>query len=111
VETHVAHLTENLNAMKNLVYGASTLLVGDDVANAVLHYAAILAEARASDVVDIPTCDETGFGVHASVVLGPGMPVMAIVAPDDALEQEDPAFVAELTARIGLVLSGSKRSH
>ena len=46
-----------LETMKNLMYGDMRILVTDDVADAILHYAAILAQIRASDVVAVPTVD------------------------------------------------------
>lgn len=92
--------------MKSLIYGASSILVGDDVASAVLHYATVLAQARESDVVDIPTVDDVGIAAHASVVLGPGVAVMAVDAPEDALETEAPDFVEQLAGRVNLILAG-----
>ena len=94
--------------MKTLIYDSASILVGDDVAQAVLHYAAILASTRESDVVDIPTCDEAGCAAVASVVLGPGVPVMALGAPEDAMEQEDTPFVDEITCRVGEVMAGKR---
>lgn len=94
--------------MKNLSYGAATILVSDATASAVLHYAAILVQTGGGDVVDVPTSDDDGQGAHASIVLGPGVPVMATTAPDDALEHEDRDFVAEMTGRVALAMSGPR---
>jgi hypothetical protein len=95
--------------MKNLGYGSATILVSDAAASAVLHYAAILAQTGGGDVVDVPTTDGDGFGVFASVVLGPGIPVMATNAPDDVLEDDDRDFVAEITSRVGVAMTGVPR--
>jgi len=93
--------------MKYLGYGAATILVSDAAASAVLHYAAILMQIGGGDVVDVPTTDDHGAFAHASVVLGPGIPVMATNAPDDVLEGEDRDFVDEITGRVAVVLAGA----
>ena len=93
--------------MKNLGYGSAMILVSDAAASAVLHYAAILAQTGGGDVVEVPTTDDDGLLAHASVVLGPGIPVMAMNAPDDALEDDDRDFVAEITGRVGLAMRGA----
>jgi hypothetical protein len=95
--------------MKYPSYGAAKILTSDAAASAVLHYAAILARTRDADVVDVPTSDADGLLAYASVVLDPGVPVMAENAPDDALEEEDRDFVDELTARVGLALADASR--
>lgn len=91
--------------MKNLGYGSATILVTDAAASAVLHYAAVLARTGGGDVVDVPTCDEYGVAATASVVLGPGVPVLATNASDDLLEDDDPDFVQELTSRVARALA------
>jgi len=96
--------------MKNLGYGAATILVSDATASAVLHYAAILAQTGGGDVVDVPTSDDDGLGAHASIVLGPGIPVMATNAPADALEDDDRDFVAEITGRVAIAMKGAPDS-
>lgn len=90
--------------MKYLGYGSATILVGDAAAAAVLHYAAILAQTGGADVVEVPTCDEDGSTASASVVLGPGIPVLTTNAPDDLMEDDDQDFVAELTGRVAIAL-------
>nr|UXN30522.1 hypothetical protein N8D75_17505 [Curtobacterium flaccumfaciens] len=91
--------------MKQIGYGSATILVSDAAASAVLHYAAILAQTGGGDVVDIPTSDDDGVAANATVVLGPGIPVMATNAPDDVLESEDQDFVDELTGRVAVALA------
>jgi hypothetical protein len=93
--------------MKNLGYGSATILVSDAAASAVLHYAAILAQTGGGDVVDVPTTDDDGQCARASIVVGPGIAVMATNAPDDALEDEDRDFVAEMTGRVSVVRGGA----
>ncbi|MBF4616424.1 hypothetical protein [Curtobacterium sp. VKM Ac-1376] len=95
--------------MKYLGYGSATILVSDAAASAVLHYAAILVQTGGGDVVDVPTCDDDGTFALASVVLGPGIPVLATNAPADVLEDEDRDFVDEITGRVGVAMAGAPR--
>jgi hypothetical protein len=90
--------------VKHIVYGLSSVVAADDVAHALIHYAAVLGQARSSDVVAVPTVDLNGTGTVTSIVLGPGIPVLVEDAPDDDLETPDPDFVAELTRRTRDVL-------
>lgn len=93
--------------MNYLVYGLSSILTSSEAATAVLHYAAALAQSSLTDVVTVPTVDLTGQTTTVSLVLGPGIPILAEEAPDDALEQADTAFVNEIAARTRAVLAGS----
>ena len=93
--------------MKNLGYGSATIQVSDAAASVVLHYAAILGQTGGGDVVDVPTADHDGASAYASVVLGPGIPVMATNAPDDVLEDDDRDFVAEITGRVAVAINGT----
>jgi hypothetical protein len=97
------------SVMKNLGYGSATILVSDATASTVLHYAAILAQTGGGDVVDVPTTDDAGLMAHASVVLGPGIPVMATNAPDDLLEDDNRDFVADITGRVGVAMTGTPK--
>lgn len=89
--------------MKYIVYGVNKVITGDEIAQAVLEYAAALAENGTTDIVDVPTADDYGQAAVASLLLGTAGQVMVEVAPDDALEPEDDALVAELKRRTELV--------
>ncbi|TPG05607.1 hypothetical protein [Curtobacterium flaccumfaciens] len=82
--------------MKHIVYGLSSVIAADDVAHALVHYAAVLAQARASDVVEVPTVDLNGLPTVTSMLLGPGIPLLIESAPDDELETARPEFVEHL---------------
>ncbi|PZE26238.1 hypothetical protein [Curtobacterium sp. MCLR17_042] len=97
--------------MKHIVYGLTSVIASDDVAHALVHYAAVLAQARASDVLNVPTVDLTGSQTVTSIVLGPGIPVLVESAPDDELELPSPGFVDQLTQRTrDLISDGSFRT-
>jgi hypothetical protein len=86
--------------MKNLVYGNSRVMTSDATADAVLAYSVVLAQNSTTDVVEVPTADAHGVATTVGLLLGPAMTVMTEPAPDDELEPEDDAFVAELRRRI-----------
>lgn len=96
--------------MKHVIYGLSAVITTDDVADALIHYAAIVAQAQASDVVAVPTVDLAGYPEVTSIVLGPGVPVLVSGAPDDELETPHPDFVNDLTNRTrDLIADGPRR--
>lgn len=92
--------------MKYVIYGENKVLTGDAIAEAVLAYAAALGENGTTDIVEIPTADDQGFGVTAEVLLGPASQVMVEPAPEDELEPEDDDLVNELRRRIAEVGGG-----
>ncbi|WIB33091.1 GAF and ANTAR domain-containing protein [Curtobacterium sp. MCSS17_005] len=86
--------------MKNLVYGSERVMTGDAIADAVLAYSVVLAQNSTTDVVNVPTFDVDGLATRMGLVLGPAIAVMTEPAPDDELEPDDPAFIADITRRI-----------
>lgn len=92
--------------MKYVVYGDTRVMTGDAIAEAVLAYAAALGENGTTDIVEIPTADGDGAGVHTEMLLGPASQVMLEVAPDDELEPEDEDLVNELVRRTEAVGGG-----
>ncbi|WP_267419854.1 MULTISPECIES: GAF and ANTAR domain-containing protein [unclassified Curtobacterium] len=86
--------------MKYLVYGSDRVMTGDSIADAVLAYSVVLAQHSTTDIVDVPTADAHGAAASVGLLLGPAIAVMSEPAPDDELEPEDTAFVAEITRRI-----------
>ncbi|MBF4616066.1 hypothetical protein [Curtobacterium sp. VKM Ac-1376] len=93
--------------MKYLVYGLSSILTSSAAATAVLQYTAALGQSALTDVVTMPAVDLTGAETFVSLVLGPGIPVLAEEAADDLLEPADLDFVDEIAARTRAVLAGT----
>jgi cytosine/adenosine deaminase-related metal-dependent hydrolase len=92
--------------MKYVIYGEHRILTGDAIANAALAYAAVLGEHGTTDIVEIPTSDQSGMAAVAEVLLGPASQIMLEPAPDDELEPEDEQLVAELQRRTAEVGGG-----
>ena len=89
--------------MKYIVYGENRVMTGDAIAEAVIAYAAALGQNGTTDIVDVPTSDEHGSATTAELLLGPASQLMIETAPDDELEPEDEALVAELVRRAAAV--------
>jgi hypothetical protein len=89
--------------MKYIVYGENRVMTGDEIAEAVIAYAAALGQNGTTDIVDVPTSDEHGSATTAELLLGPASQLMIENAPDDELEPEDDALVAELVRRAAAV--------
>jgi hypothetical protein len=89
--------------MKYIVYGENRVMTGDAIAEAVIAYAAALGQNGTTDIVDVPTSDEHGTATTAELLLGPASQLMIEIAPDDELEPEDEALVAELVRRAAAV--------
>ena len=86
--------------MKYLVYGNDRVMTGDAAAEAVLAYSVVLAQNSTTDFVEVPTADAHGAATTVGLLLGPAIAVLAEEAPDDELEPEDTAFVAEINRRV-----------
>lgn len=89
--------------VKYVIYGENKVMTGDEIAKAVLSYAAALGENGTTDIVEIPTADENGMSVTAELLLGPASQIMIEPAPDDELEPEDEDLVNELVRRTAAV--------
>ncbi|HEV7951431.1 MAG TPA: hypothetical protein VGP24_16840 [Glaciihabitans sp.] len=63
--------------MKHITFGDKSLLVGDDVADMLLEYAAFLTSSGAGDTVQVHAIGSDGSDVTASFLLGPGVTMMA----------------------------------
>jgi hypothetical protein len=66
--------------MKHITFGDKSLLVGDEVADALLQYAAFLANEGRGDTVEIRAISSDGDEVTATFLLGPGVTMMAETA-------------------------------
>jgi hypothetical protein len=84
--------------MKHIQYDSSTILTSDDVADAVIEYAAALAGDDRADTVAIPSVAHDGTMTTTKVLIGPSSELVIEDAEEDELEAEDREFVARLRA-------------
>jgi hypothetical protein len=92
--------------MQYLTYAGVPLLTSDAAADVTLAYCSALAHSRITDVVHLPSIDATGVPMRVAMVLGAGIPVLALPAPDDVLEPDDHDFVHDLQMRTAAVQQG-----
>jgi hypothetical protein len=81
--------------MRRISTGIEQLLTTDDIAEAVLTYAGVLARANTADTIDIPILLHDGSVDRARLLLGPASQLT--IVPDDApdVELDGAAEVAE----------------
>jgi hypothetical protein len=73
----------------HLTYADKSLLVGDDVAKALIEYAAALATARVGDSVTVKAFGLDGEAVEAVLLLDTGAPIMAESTKSDLTEPDN----------------------
>ncbi len=86
--------------MHRIHYGAVAYLTGDEIARAVLDYAAVLARSSDVDVVAMPVREPDGSLRELRMLLGSGLPIAATdVGPGNPEELHDDVLIAELQRR------------
>ncbi|WIB33085.1 hypothetical protein [Curtobacterium sp. MCSS17_005] len=84
--------------MKHIHYDSSMILTSDDVADAVIEYAAALAGGDRANTVAIPSVAHDGTMTTTKVLIGPSSEIVVEDAEEDELEVEDREFVTRLRA-------------
>jgi len=82
--------------MKRIYYAGTSIVTGDELAEALLAYAQALASNRSSASVEIPILLPGGGTGSAQVVLGTASEIVAVAEAADAADVVD----GELTARL-----------
>ena len=82
--------------MKTIHYDSSAILTGDDVADAVIEYAAALSGGDRADTVEVPAVAEDGTMTTTKILIGPASELVVEDADDDELETEHTEFVQRL---------------
>ncbi|PYY46221.1 hypothetical protein [Curtobacterium sp. MCBD17_023] len=84
--------------MKHIHYDSSTILTSDDVADAVIEYAAALSGGDRADTVAVPAIAADGTMTTTKILIGPSSEIVIEDAEEDDLELENDEFVARLRA-------------
>jgi hypothetical protein len=79
--------------MHRVQYAGGSVLTGDDIATALLEYAAALARNASSATVEIPVREADGERGVAQVLIGPASQFVSTHEPGNAAEIEDAALV------------------
>lgn len=82
--------------MKYIRYNGQATLAADDVADAVIEYAAVLGSNGRTDTIDVPTFDEDGQAAIETLLIGPASQITVSPAPEDELENDHERFVQHL---------------
>lgn len=82
--------------MKSIHYVGDTLVTGDAIADAIVHYAEALARKETSAAVDVPIRLPDGSIEQASLLLGPASQIVAVHDESGFEEIVDEELVARL---------------
>ncbi|RWZ59505.1 hypothetical protein ELQ92_11740 [Labedella populi] len=85
--------------MKHVTYAQKSLLMGDDMADALLAYAALLADAGSADSVQVKSLGIDGEEVVATFVLGNGIDLMAETTRSQLPEPDNSATLQYIRDR------------
>ncbi len=86
--------------MKRIHYASGSLLTGDEIADAVVRFAATLATNAAAAEVRAPAILDNGEVGEALLLLGPASQILAETETFDGAELHAAAFVADLDKRM-----------
>ncbi|MET0780240.1 MAG: hypothetical protein ABWZ16_01805 [Microbacterium sp.] len=91
--------------MMTLHYTGGSVLMANDVCEALLQYARALAATQASDVLLVPVVDENGVLATAEFLIGPASQLLAV--PVDGLDEKgrDQAVIDDIDRRARLLSS------
>ena len=86
--------------MKHITYSDKNLLTGDDAADMLVRYAAVLANTRAADTVSLECIGADGDAVTATFLVGEGAPLMIETATGKLAEPDNAAGLSYMRAKI-----------
>ena len=86
--------------MKHLLIADKTLLVGDEVAELLLRYGALLAQLRSGDSVSVRATDADGNDVTAGILLNSGTALVVETATTRLPEPDNAEVEQYLRSRI-----------
>lgn len=87
--------------MKRIHYASGSLLTGDEIADAVVRFAATLARNAAAAEVRAPAILDNGEVGETLLLLGPASQILAETETFEGAELRSDDFVADLDKRMG----------
>lgn len=84
-------------------YAGDAILLNDDLASAVVEYAAALARVGSSAELTVPVVTADGSVQSASMLLGPASQLIATPSPGAIEAAADPELLAEIVRQTGLL--------
>ena len=88
--------------MMRLEYAGGTMITGDEIADAIVRYAAALAIANTAVAIDVPGITADGVSGTFQILIGPASQIM-VEPSDEPGPVRDEEFVAHLNAEIELL--------
>lgn len=89
--------------MKTIHYAGDTVLMNDELADAVVEYAAALARMGSSAELTVTVVIQDGSVGSASMLLGPASQLIATPTPEAKDAAADPELLAKINREIALL--------
>lgn len=86
-----------------LHYTGGSVLMADDVCDALIRYARVLAAAQSSDVLVVPVVDAAGVLVTAELLIGPASQLLAVPVPGTEETGRDQTVIDDIEKRTRLL--------
>jgi len=91
--------------MKHLTYADQSVLIGDEAADILIRFSALLAEKGHADAVSLNVLGNEGDAIVASFVLGSGTNLMAASTNSTIPEPDNTEGIDYMNAKIRLLTS------
>jgi hypothetical protein len=91
--------------MKYLTYADQSVLIGDEAADMLIRYSALLAEKGHADAISLSVIGNDGDAAVASFVLGTGTNLMATSTNSTIVEPDNREGIDNMRAKIDLLES------
>lgn len=87
--------------MRHITFGEKSFLLGNEAADAVLKYAALLAQHHTADTVTLNAISSDGDEVMVTMLLDTGAPLMLETTHNSQPEPENSVAVSYMAAQTG----------
>jgi|GEM_PF-937756 len=91
--------------MKHVTYSDKSLLIGDEAADVLIEYAALLGREGGADTVDLRAISSAGDETTATFLLNAGSVLMVETATTKVEEPDNNGAILEMHARMLLITS------
>ncbi|GAB3140400.1 hypothetical protein [Marisediminicola antarctica] len=85
--------------MRHITFGRKSFLLGNEAADAVIKYAALLAQNHTADTVTLNAISSDGDEVQVTILLDTGGPIMSETTDSSQPEPENSIAVSYIEAR------------
>ena len=85
--------------MRHITFGEASFLLGNEAADAVLKYAALLAQKHTADTVTLNAISSDGNEVKVTILLDTGAPLMSETTHNNQPEPENSVVVSYMAAQ------------